>query len=73
MIFAGVKGHIDDIAIADVQRFEAALRAHFKAAHPDILAKIRETGALPDEKEIVAAISEVKAGFASGEIVGGTA
>jgi F-type H+-transporting ATPase subunit alpha len=66
VIFAGVKGHIDDVAIDDVQRFEAALRAHMRAAHPEILAKIRDTGALPDEKEIVVAIDEVKAGFASG-------
>ncbi|MCU1495476.1 MAG: atpA [Acidimicrobiaceae bacterium] len=67
VIFAGVKGHIDDIAIADVQRFEAALRAHLRAAHPEILEQLRTTGTLPDEKDVIAAIDEVKAGFVSGD------
>jgi len=66
VIFAGVKGHIDDVAIEDVQRFEAALRAHMRAAHPDLLEQIREKGTLPDEAAIAAAVAEVKSAFSSG-------
>jgi len=67
VIFAGVKGHIDDIDIADVQAFEKALRAHLRAAHPELLEQIRSSGAMADEKAVVAAINEVKAGFSSGD------
>jgi F-type H+-transporting ATPase subunit alpha len=66
VIYAGVKGHIDDVAIGDVQAFESALRAHLRAEHADLLDQIRSTGTLPDEKLVVAAIDEVKAGFSSG-------
>ncbi len=65
VIYAGVRGHIDDVAIDDVQRFEAALRAHMRAVHPDLLEHIASTGTLPEEEKLVAAIAEVKAGFAS--------
>src|SRR6185437_7463933 len=43
VIFAGTKGLIDDVAIDDVQRFEAALRAHMRAQHADLLEHIRST------------------------------
>jgi F-type H+-transporting ATPase subunit alpha len=62
-IYAGVRGHIDDVAVEDVQRFEAALRAHVRAQHPEILEHIRTTGALPDDADIDAAISEMKSAF----------
>jgi len=67
VIFAGVRGHIDDIAVSDIRRFESALRAHVRAAHPELLEQLRTTGTLPDEKAIVEAITEVKAGFAASE------
>ncbi len=66
VIFAGVKGHIDDVAVEDITRFEAALRAHMRAAHPEILEQIREKGTLPDESAVAAAIAEVKSAFSSG-------
>jgi F-type H+-transporting ATPase subunit alpha len=66
VIFAGVKGHLDQIAIEDIQRFEDALRAHLRSAHPEILEQIREKGTMPDEKDVVAAIDEVRSAFSSG-------
>jgi F-type H+-transporting ATPase subunit alpha len=67
VIFAGVRGYVDDIAVADVRRFEAALRSQLRASHADLLEHIRTTGTLPDEKAMVAAIEEVKAAFATGD------
>jgi F-type H+-transporting ATPase subunit alpha len=64
VIYAGTHGHVDDIAIADVQRFERELRAHFRARHADLLQQIRETGQLPDEAAMDAAIQELKVQFA---------
>jgi len=66
VIFAGVKGHLDQVAIEDIQRFEDALRAHLRSAHPEILEQIREKGTMPDEKDVVAAIDEVRSAFSSG-------
>jgi F-type H+/Na+-transporting ATPase subunit alpha len=65
VIFAGVRGHVDDIAIEDVRRFEAALRAHVRSEHSGILDAIRSTGRLEEaeEAELVKAIDETKAGF----------
>jgi F-type H+-transporting ATPase subunit alpha len=69
VIYAGVRGYIDDVAVEDVQRFEAALRAHMRAAHADLLSQIKATGALGDEEKIKSAINEMKSSFASGKTV----
>ena len=65
VIFAGVRGHLDDIAIQDVSRFESALRSHLRAKYPELLEHIRTTGTLPDEATLAQAISEAKSGFAT--------
>ncbi len=64
VIFAGTHGHVDDIAVDDVRRFERELRAHMRANHADLLDQIKKTGKLADEGAIDKAIEEVKAGFA---------
>jgi F-type H+-transporting ATPase subunit alpha len=64
VIYAGTKGHVDGIAIADVQRFERELRAHFRARHADLLETIRDTGQLPPEADMDSAIEELKVQFA---------
>ncbi|HUZ19710.1 MAG TPA: F0F1 ATP synthase subunit alpha [Acidimicrobiales bacterium] len=66
VIWAGVRGLIDDVPVEEVQRFEAALRSHFRTTHPDLLEEIREKGTLPDEERLVAALNEVTAAFVSG-------
>ena len=65
VIYAGVRGFIDDIAVADVGRFEAALRSHLKGKYPELLEHIRSTGTLPDEAVLAGAINEAKSGFAT--------
>jgi F-type H+-transporting ATPase subunit alpha len=64
VIYAGNRGHVDDIAVDDVQRFEKDLRAHFRGQHADLLEHIRDTGQLPDTDAMDAAIAEVKKAFA---------
>ncbi|HET9093318.1 MAG TPA: F0F1 ATP synthase subunit alpha [Acidimicrobiales bacterium] len=64
VIYAGTRGHLDDIAVDDVRRFERELRAHFRAKHADLLEQIRTTGNLPDTDALDRAIEELKAGFA---------
>ena len=63
VIYAGVRGHIDDIAVEDVQRFESELRAFMRARHADLLEQIATTGTLPNDSDLEAAIGEFKQGF----------
>jgi F-type H+-transporting ATPase subunit alpha len=50
-IYAGVRGHLDSIEIADINRFEVQMLDHIKANHADILAAIRDTGDLSEETD----------------------
>jgi F-type H+-transporting ATPase subunit alpha len=50
-IFAGVRGYLDKIDVADVNRFEASLLAELRAKAPDILALIRDRRELTPETE----------------------
>jgi len=63
VIYAGVRGHIDDVPVEQVQRFESELRAFMRARHADMLEQIASTGALPNEGDLEAAIVEFKRGF----------
>ena len=63
VIYAEVRGHIDDVPVEDVQRFESELRAFMRASHGDLLEHIASTGTLPKESELEAAIAEFKRGF----------
>ncbi|MGH9297180.1 MAG: F0F1 ATP synthase subunit alpha, partial [Acidimicrobiales bacterium] len=65
VIYAGTRGHVDDIPVGDVQRFERELRAHFRGQHADLLEEIKSSGKLPDEAEMDSAIDELKKGFAT--------
>ncbi|HKH88613.1 MAG TPA: F0F1 ATP synthase subunit alpha, partial [Acidimicrobiales bacterium] len=67
VIYAGTRGHVDAIPVADVQRFEKELRTHFRGKHADLLQQIRDTGQLPDTDALDAAIAEVKGAFAAAE------
>jgi len=40
-IFAGTKGHLDDIPVADVRRFESELLEYVRARHGSMLATLR--------------------------------
>jgi F-type H+-transporting ATPase subunit alpha len=50
-IFAGVRGYLDAIAIADIGRFESQLLADVRAKAPGILEAIRTEKALSDETQ----------------------
>ena len=60
MIFAGTKGYLDDIAIADVPQFENDLLEFLRDQKPEILDAIHETGSIRDEDELIGAIKEFK-------------
>jgi len=48
-IYAGTNGHLDSVAASDVVRYEAAMLAHMRSEHADILKTIRESGDLADD------------------------
>jgi len=50
-IFAGVRGYLDKVEVANVSRFEASLLAELRAKSPDILASIRDKRELTSETE----------------------
>ena len=57
-LYAGTRGYLDGIPVADVRRFEAELIEHFSTRHTDIVDGIRSTGAVPDEKALDAGVKE---------------
>jgi F-type H+-transporting ATPase subunit alpha len=65
VIFAGTNGMIDDLPVELVREFEAYLLETFRSRHADVLGKIRDTGALPDEDKIRQAIEDAKVQFMS--------
>jgi F-type H+-transporting ATPase subunit alpha len=64
-IYAGQGGYMDDLAIADVQRFERELLVFVADKYPDVAENIKRTGALSDEtaNTLKKAIEEFKSGF----------
>ena len=48
-IFAGVNGYLDAVPVARVLPFETALLDSIRSAAPDLLARIRDSGDLPDD------------------------
>jgi F-type H+-transporting ATPase subunit alpha len=51
VIFAGVKGHLDAIAVADIGRFEAGLLDHLRSSEQALLDTIRDEKAISDKTE----------------------
>jgi F-type H+-transporting ATPase subunit alpha len=66
-IWTGTSGRLDDVPVADIQRFEKEFLDHVRH-HTKILETIRETGLVTDDTEaaLVEAIGEFKAGFQTG-------
>ena len=50
-IFAGVRGYLDDVEVADVNRFEESLLAEVRAKHADLLETIRDEGEISEQSE----------------------
>ncbi|MFC4777878.1 F0F1 ATP synthase subunit alpha [Paenibacillus sp. GCM10023252] len=65
-LYTVTRGHVDDIPVADVRRFEAGLLDYVGANKPEILASIRDTKDLTsdNEKVLVEAIKTFKKSFA---------
>ncbi|MGH9291764.1 MAG: F0F1 ATP synthase subunit alpha [Acidimicrobiales bacterium] len=63
VIYAGTKGHLDSVPVAEVQRFESELRTYFRAQHADLLEHIAKEGTLPDGAAMDRAIDELKQAF----------
>jgi F-type H+-transporting ATPase subunit alpha len=63
VIYAVTEGHMDDIPISDVRRFEDGLREFFRTRQPGLLTEIRDTGKLPGEAIVEAGIAEFKETF----------
>jgi F-type H+-transporting ATPase subunit alpha len=51
VVFAGTNGYLDNLPVEDVKRYETELLDWVRARKPELLAEIRETGALPDAVE----------------------
>ena len=68
VIFAGSEGYVDDIAVADVQRYEAEVRAYFRANHADILDGIRTSGKLPEGDVLADALAKFTDTFDAGKV-----
>jgi len=66
-IYTAVKGHLDEIALEDILRFEQEFLAFLDSKYPQIGASILETKDLvaDNEKALVDAINEFKRSFAA--------
>ena len=64
-IYAGTRGHLDDIPVAKVHEFEVGLLNFVRDRQPEVLAKINEVQDLTSEVEglIKSAITSFKASF----------
>jgi F-type H+-transporting ATPase subunit alpha len=56
VLYAGTRGYLDTVPVADVRRFESELLDWFHARHPDVLDAVKSTGSIPDTEALEAAI-----------------
>ena len=63
VIYAGTKGYVDDVPVGDVQRFEAELLEYMRSRHGDLMRQVDETGAMPDEETLAAAVADFASSF----------
>jgi F-type H+-transporting ATPase subunit alpha len=68
-IYTAIKGHLDDIALEDVRRFEREFLAFVDTNHPEIFQSIRDTKDLTQESEdaLTEAINKFKRSFSAGK------
>eukprot|EP00619_Florenciella_sp_RCC1007_P014118 CAMPEP_0205905978 /NCGR_PEP_ID=MMETSP1325-20131115/1660_1 /ASSEMBLY_ACC=CAM_ASM_000708 /TAXON_ID=236786 /ORGANISM="Florenciella sp., Strain RCC1007" /LENGTH=544 /DNA_ID=CAMNT_0053271945 /DNA_START=45 /DNA_END=1679 /DNA_ORIENTATION=- len=67
ILFAGVKGFIDRVAVEDVIAFEAAWLEHIKTSHPDILAEIKSSTEISKalDDKLMTVCDEFASGFSA--------
>jgi F-type H+/Na+-transporting ATPase subunit alpha len=65
IIYAGVNGYLDDLAVEDARPFEAELYKFAESAHPGVLTSIREKKELNDQvkPQVESLLKEFKAKF----------
>jgi F-type H+-transporting ATPase subunit alpha len=68
-IFLGTRGHLDDVPVSDIHRFETEVLENLRHQHEGILAEIRDTKVLSqdNEKRLVEAVDAFKRGFATSD------
>jgi F-type H+-transporting ATPase subunit alpha len=62
-VYVGTKGHLDDVPVADVHRFENELLEAFRTRYRDLLDHIRSAKDLPPGDALERAIAEFKETF----------
>ena len=67
ILYALTRGHLDDIAVQDIVRFENELYSWLDSNHTNVLDHIRTTKDLPADEDLVNAISAFKKTFAKSE------
>ena len=68
-IFLGTRGHLDDVAVDDVRRFESEFLADIRRHHQGILDTIRESKQFDEdtEQQVVDAVTEFKKQFTTAD------
>ena len=56
VLYAGTRGYLDDVDVADVIRYESELLEWFNSRHSDVLRTIADDGVVPDEEALLAGI-----------------
>ncbi len=69
VVFAGTKGYLDDIPVADAKRFENELLEFMRTRRGHVLDTIRTTGKLPEGDELADAVQAFKDTFAPSAVV----
>jgi len=67
IIYALTKGHLDDIPVVDITRFEDELNLWAKSNATELLNEIKTSGALPNDESFESAINEFKKSFSKTE------
>jgi F-type H+-transporting ATPase subunit alpha len=66
VIYAGTKGYVDRVPVAEVRRYEQELLAWLRAEQADLLAHIRDTGQLPEGDRLDQVLSTFTERFTAG-------
>ncbi|KIL43973.1 F0F1 ATP synthase subunit alpha [Jeotgalibacillus alimentarius] len=67
ILYSLTKGHLDDIPVEDIRRFENEFLSWMDQNHKELLDHIRTTQGLPEDSEMEAAINGFKKTFAKSE------
>ena len=67
ILYALTKGHLDDIPVQDIVRFENEFLSWLDTNHTNVLDHVRTTKELAPDAEYVAALTEFKKTFAKSE------